>query len=76
MGPSNDHELTIARIVDQFDVAGKLDTSIVELLVAVLPFALTAEDNDFLVNYIRWRMDRPIVKAEPHVVGIAAYPTV
>ena len=61
-GPSNDHELAIARVVDQFDVAGKLDPSVIDLLVAVLPFTLAGGDQAFLVDYVRWRMDHPIVR--------------
>lgn len=61
-GPSNDHEMAIARVVDQFDLAGKLDAAVIDLLASVLPFTLIESDREFLVNYIRWRMDHPIVK--------------
>ena len=61
-GPSNDHELAIARVVDQFGLAGKLDAAVIDLLASVLPFTLAESDNDFLVRYVRWRMDHPIVK--------------
>jgi hypothetical protein len=61
-GPSNDHELAIARVVDQFAASGKLDASVTDLLVSVLPFTLTPGDGKFLVEYVRWRMDHPIVK--------------
>lgn len=62
MGPSNDHELTIARMVDKFAIAGKLDPSAVELLGEILPLALAEADRDFLVKYVLWRMDHPIAK--------------
>ena len=63
MGPSNDHELAIARIVDTFDIEGKLSTRAIEDVIAVLNFALSRSDSEFLVKYIRWRMDNPIWKA-------------
>ena len=62
MGPCNDHELAIARMVDQFAVAGKLDASVVELLAEIMPVRLTAEDREFLVKYVVWRLDNPIVR--------------
>jgi len=61
-GPHNDHELAIASIVDQFAVAGKLEASVIDLLASVLPFTMAEGDAKFLVRYIRWRMDNPIVK--------------
>ena len=54
--------MAIARVVDQFDLAGKLDAAVIDLLASVLPFTLIKSDREFLVNYIRWRMDHPIVK--------------
>jgi len=61
-GPTNEHELAIARIVDQFATAGKLDGSVIDLLASVLPFTMADGDTKFLVRYIRWRMEHPIVK--------------
>jgi len=61
-GPSNDHELAIATLADQFAVAGRLNDSASNLLVSMLPFELTEFDSKFLVEYVRWRMDHPIVK--------------
>jgi len=61
-GPTNDHELAIARIVDQFATSGKLDAAAIDLLASVLPFTMSEGDTMFLVRYIRWRMDNPIVK--------------
>ena len=60
MQTSNDHERAIAGVVDRFCVAGKLDASVVDLIVGVLPFSLTESDNYFLVGYVCWRMDHPI----------------
>jgi hypothetical protein len=62
MGPSNDRELDIARVVDK--VAGydtHAPSSIVEIFAA-LTFSLSRNDCEFLVNYIRWRIEHPIAK--------------
>jgi len=61
MGPSSDHELEIARIVDQIDLDGRLDASVLDEIIATLKFIPSPAENDFLVDYIRWRMDHPIV---------------
>lgn len=60
MGPTNDHELAIARIVDKLDMDGKLSPSAIENVISVLDFTLSRSDSEFLVRYIRWRMDNPI----------------
>jgi hypothetical protein len=62
VGPSNDHELSIARIVDQIDIDGWLDPSVVDEIIAALGFIPSDADKNFLVGYIRWRMANPIVK--------------
>ena len=43
-GPTNEHELAIARIVDHFATAGKLDGSVIDLLASVLPLEDRAPD--------------------------------
>ena len=48
--------------MDQFAAGGKLDAAVIDLLASILPFNLSESDDRFLVNYIRWRMDYPIVK--------------
>lgn len=58
----NDHELAITRVVNQFALAGILDASAIDQLVSVLPFTLTAGDREFLMGYVSWRMDHPVVK--------------
>ena len=62
VGPSSDHELEIARIVDQIDLDGRLNPSAIDEIIAALTFIPSEAENDFLVNYIRWRMATPIVK--------------
>jgi len=62
MGPTNDHELAIARLVDQLNIVGELHATAIEDVISVLDFALTKSDSEFLVKYIRWRMDNPIWK--------------
>jgi hypothetical protein len=62
LGPSNDHEQAIAKIVDKIDAEGKVYPTAIEDVIAVLDFTLSKSDSEFLVDYIRWRMDHPIVQ--------------
>ena len=62
MGPTKDHELAIARIVDKLSIDGKLYPTAIENVIAVLDFSMSKSDGEFLVSYIRWRMDNPIAK--------------
>jgi len=54
--------LAIARLVDNIDLTGKLSPTSVEEVITHLQFAMTRADSNFLIDYIRWRMDHPIVK--------------
>lgn len=60
MGPTNDHELAIARIVDRISIEGRLGPTSIDEVVAGLNFAMTRSDSEFLVSYLRWRMENPI----------------
>ena len=60
--PSNDHERAIARIVDCVELRSKSYSIAIEEVIAVLDFTVSKSDGDFLLEYIRWRMDHPIVK--------------
>ena len=62
MGPTNDHELAIARIVDKLDIDGKLSPTAIEDVITVLDLTMSKTDGEFLVDYIRWRMDNPTWK--------------
>jgi len=62
METSNDHELTIARIVDKLAIDGKLYPTAIEDVITVLDFSMSKSDSEFLVKYMRWRMDNPIQK--------------
>ena len=62
MGPSNEHELAIARIVDQLSMDGKLFPTAVPQIVAALDFMMSRSDSEFLVRYLQWRMANPIPK--------------
>ena len=62
MGPSNDHELAIALAVDQLARDGKLFPSAIEDVITVLNFSMSKTDSQFLVKYLRWRMDHPLAK--------------
>jgi len=62
METSNDHELKIARIVDKLSIDGKLYPTAIEDVITVLDFSMSKSDSEFLVTYMRWRMDNPIQK--------------
>jgi len=62
VGPSNDHELAIARILDQIDIEGRLDPTVIDEIIAALEFVPSQADNQFLVGYLLWRMASPIAK--------------
>lgn len=56
--PTNDHEIAIARVVDRLDIDGRLSPSAIEDVITVLDFTMSKTDGEFLVNYIRWRMEK------------------
>jgi hypothetical protein len=62
LGPSNDHELAIARLVDQLDAEGRLNLAEGAEAVAALDFVMSKDDWKFLGQYTHWRMANPIVK--------------
>jgi hypothetical protein len=62
MSPSNQHEQKIARIVDGFDFRNRSYSFAIEDVIAVLDFTPNKADGEFLMEYVRWRMDHPIVK--------------
>jgi len=63
MSPTTEYELDIARIVDKLDAQGRLSASAAYDVIEQLPNRIMLKSEmDFLVKYIRWRMDHPIVK--------------
>jgi len=62
MEPSNDHELEIARIIDKLSLEDKIDPDWIAEVVVSLSFRISRPECQFLVNYIRWRMENPIKK--------------
>jgi hypothetical protein len=62
MGPSNDHELEIAREVDKYALHEELDPDVLPEILAFLDFKMSSTDRDFLNRYIEWRMANPIRK--------------
>jgi hypothetical protein len=62
MEPTNEHETAIARIVDRIALEGRLYPTAIDQVIALLNFTMTRSDSEFLVQYIRWRMDNPIAK--------------
>ena len=64
MSPSNEYELEIARMVDKFAVEGRLSPSATYGVIDELANKIVIKSEmDFLVKYIRWRMDHPIQKS-------------
>ena len=57
-GPNNEHEMAIATVVDSIDDPSP--TSIADVIS--LSTSRCPIRQRVLVNYIRWRMDHPIVK--------------
>jgi hypothetical protein len=60
MEPSNDHERAIKVAVDTIATEGRLSLiSSIPEVAASLQFLMSRSDAEFLVQYIRWRMDKP-----------------
>ena len=58
MEPSNDHERAIKVAVDTIATDGRLSTiSSIPEVAASLQFLMSRSDVEFLVQYIRWRME-------------------
>jgi hypothetical protein len=62
MGPSNERELDIARVVDRVAANDTLGPASIDEIFAAVAFSLSRNDCEFLVNYIRWRIEHPIAK--------------
>jgi hypothetical protein len=61
-GPSNDHELEIAREVDRISLAGNLTSNEAPEILALLDFRMSNTDSEFLARYVPWRIANPIPK--------------
>ena len=48
--------------MDSFDFQKRSYSFAIEDVIAALDFTLTKTDGEFLMDYVRWRMDHPIVK--------------
>lgn len=57
--PLNDHELAIAQTVDRMTTEGSLHRIPIPKIAAEFDFMMHRSDSEFLVNYIRWRMNHP-----------------
>ena len=62
MQPTNDHEREILRIVYGIAMEGRLELVSIQEVVSVLDFLMTAEESQFLMSYVQWRMANPIPK--------------
>jgi len=60
MQPADEYESVIARIVDGFAGGARLDPSVIDQIIARIDFAMTQSQGNFLIDYIRWRMENPI----------------
>ena len=61
-GPSNDHELEIAREVDRISLGGRLTSDATPEILALLGFRMSSTDSEFLKRYVEWRIANPIPK--------------
>ena len=62
MGPSNEHELEIAREIDKVSERDHLGPDMVPEILAFLDFKVTSTDYEFLKCYMEWRMNHPIAQ--------------
>ena len=62
MNPSSDREREIARQVDELSQQGDLLISAVAEIAARIPFPMAEAETQFLIRYIVWRRDNPIVE--------------
>jgi hypothetical protein len=62
VGPSNDHELEIAREVDKMSERDYLGPDVVPEILAFLDLKVSNTDYEFLERYMQWRMANPIAK--------------
>ena len=60
MEPSNDHERAIKVAVDAIATEGRLSLIFsIQEVATYLQFIMSGSDAEFLVQYIRWQMDKP-----------------
>jgi hypothetical protein len=62
MGPSNDHELEIAREVDKHSARNDLGLDVVPELLAFLDLKVSSTDYESLKRYMKWRIDDRIAQ--------------
>jgi hypothetical protein len=77
MKPSNDHERAIQVAVDTIAAEDRLSIiSSIPEVAASLQFMMSRSDAEFLVQYIRWRMDKPKTFSvmDPRTASILANP--
>jgi len=60
MKPSSDHELEIARVVDERASQGNLPVTAIAEIAAQIPFTMSESETQFLIRYVVWRRDNPI----------------
>ena len=62
MKPFSDREIEIARQVDERSLQSDLLVSAVAEIAAHIPFPMSEAETQFLIRYIVWRRDNPIVE--------------
>lgn len=62
METANARETGVARIVDGIASRGGLGLASIQEVVNAIDFLMTASENQFLMDYLQWRMANPIVK--------------
>jgi hypothetical protein len=62
VGPCNEHELVIARIVDDISIEGRLVAMSIQEVTAALKFMMSRSDSEFLVHYTKWRVEHPAIR--------------
>ena len=60
MKPSSDHELEIARAIDERASKGNLPITAIAEIAAQIPFAMSESETRFLIQYVVWRLDHPL----------------
>ena len=68
--PCNDHELEIARSIDQLAAKGPLGSDAICRALESLDFMVCHEDCKFLTCYVHWRKTNPIF--QPWAAAIIA----
>ena len=59
--PTNDHECSIAEALDRMPLDSPHGSAVSEV-VESMPFDMSIQDIQFLINYAHWRLGPPVKK--------------